>query len=133
MVRHGTVEDMEDILSLDKHVEREILAEKIGRNEVLVCTEGGALVGTLRYSMFWDSVPFMNLLSIKNEYQHKGYGKELVSYWENAMRQQGYKALMTSAMANENAQHFYRKIGYADIGGFVLPKEPLELMFYKEM
>jgi N-acetylglutamate synthase-like GNAT family acetyltransferase len=133
MVRFANMEDIEDILSLDKHVERKMLADKILRNEILVSSEGGTFIGTLRYSLFWDSVPFMNLLYIKTEFQRKGYGTELVTHWENTMKQQGFKALMTSTMANEGAQHFYRKIGYRDIGGFVLPQEPMELMFYKEM
>ncbi len=40
---------------------------------------------------------------------------------------------MTSSLANELAQHFYRKNGYQDIGGFVLPEEPLEIIFYKSL
>jgi ribosomal protein S18 acetylase RimI-like enzyme len=133
MVRYGTVDDVTDILSLDKHVEKKTLVEKINMNEILVLVEDGAFVGTLRYSLFWDSIPFMNLLYVKNEFQGKGYGKELLQHWENIMKRQGHNSLMTSTMANENAQHFYRKLGYVDIGGFVLPKEPLEIILYKEV
>jgi len=46
--------------------------------------------------------------------QKKGYGRELMSYWENEMRDQGYGMVMTSTQVDENAQHFYRKLGYKD-------------------
>jgi hypothetical protein len=49
------------------------------------------------------------------------------------MISKGFKIVMTSTLANEEAQHFYRKNGYKDIGGFVLPDEPLELLFIKEI
>ncbi|NLV92595.1 MAG: GNAT family N-acetyltransferase, partial [Firmicutes bacterium] len=41
--------------------------------------------------------------------------------------------VMTSTQADEEGQHFYRKLGYRDIGGFVLPGEPLELIMIKEL
>ncbi|HOQ15965.1 MAG TPA: GNAT family N-acetyltransferase [Defluviitaleaceae bacterium] len=73
----------------------------------------------------------MNMLYIIDGYRGKGIGKKLVSYWEEKMRQEGYHYLMTSTLANEEAQHFYRKLGYKDIGGFLMPNEPLEIMLIK--
>ena len=40
---------------------------------------------------------------------------------------------MTSTQADEAAQHFYRHLGYADIGGFLLPGEAYELLLYKAL
>lgn len=40
---------------------------------------------------------------------------------------------MTSTLSNENAQHFYRKLGYRDSGGLLLPNEPLEIIFVKNL
>jgi ribosomal protein S18 acetylase RimI-like enzyme len=44
---------------------------------------------------------------------------------------------MTSSLANEFAQHFYRKLGYKDIGSFLIEtkghNEPLELILHKEL
>ena len=47
-------------------------------------------------------------------------------FWENEMRELGYKMVMTSTQVNEQAQHFYRKLGYKDRGGIFLDGTPFE-------
>jgi GNAT superfamily N-acetyltransferase len=133
MVTNARESDFEGIIALDHHISKDILAKKIDNKEVYIVKENEIVIGTLRYSLFWDNTPFMNLLYISKEYQRKGYGTLLVSHWENDMISKGFKIVMTSTLANEEAQHFYRKNGYKDIGGFVLPDEPLELLFIKEI
>ena len=68
-------------------------------------------------------------------YQGKGYGKKLMEYWENDMKSQGYGMLLTSTQVDEEAQHFYRKLGYKDCGGLIIdnPKyeQPMELFLSK--
>lgn len=53
------------------------------------------------------------------------------------MRQFGYGMVMTSAQVDENAQHFYRKLGYKDSGCLVIdiPKyaQPMEMFLIKEI
>jgi len=49
------------------------------------------------------------------------------------MKTQGYKKVLTSTLSNEDAQHFYRKLGYKDCGSLLLPDEPLEIIFIKEI
>lgn len=60
-----------------------------------------------------------------------------MEHWEKEMKAQGYGMLLTSTQADENAQHFYRRLGYKDCGGFVmdLPRyaQPMELFFIKEI
>jgi len=34
---------------------------------------------------------------------------------------------------NEQAQHFYRKLGYRDAGSLLLDEEPLEIIFVKDI
>jgi ribosomal protein S18 acetylase RimI-like enzyme len=67
------------------------------------------------------------------KYRNKGFGKKLVNYWENEMGKKGYSNILTSTLSNEEAQHFYRKIGYKEIGGFNYLEEPLEIIFYKKL
>jgi ribosomal protein S18 acetylase RimI-like enzyme len=131
MIGHAEEKDIAGILALDGHIEERTLRDKIRRDEVYIVREGNEIVGTLRYSLFWDNTPFMNMLKIKEAYQKKGLGSSLVLFWEKEMMQEKHACVMTSTQADESAQHFYRKIGYVDIGGFVLPNEPLEIMLYK--
>ena len=117
----------------DHHISKKILKRKIKENEILIIELNNTIIGWLRYSLFWDEIPFMNMLYLLKDYRGKGYGKVLVNYWENMLIAEGYKRFLTSTLANEDAQYFYRKIGYTDIGGFGLPLEPLEIMLIKEI
>lgn len=53
------------------------------------------------------------------------------------MANQGYKMIMTSTQVDENAQHFYRKLGYKDCGCLVLDipgfEQPLEMFMVKAL
>ncbi len=133
MIRYACDEDIKGILELDKHINLNILQKKIANKEVYVLVHDDLVIGTLRYSLFWDNIPFMNMLYIKEGFQNKKMGSSLVDYWEEKMRGLGYTDVMTSTMSNEAAQHFYRKKGYKDVGGFILEGEPLELVFHKKI
>lgn len=77
------------------------------------------------------------MLYIDLKYQGKGYGKNLLQFWENDMKSKGYEMLITSTQVNENSQNFYRKLGYKDCGGFVIdiPKysQPMEMFLIKSI
>ena len=81
--------------------------------------------------MFWDNTPFMNMLYILDGYRLNKLGTNIVLYWENEMKKLGYENVLTSTQSNEDAQHFYRKIGYREIGGFTLENDPYEIIFEK--
>lgn len=95
--------------------------------------ENGVFVGWLRFNLFWDSIPFMNMLYFTEEQRRKGYGRTLVEFWENEMLKNQYKTVMTSTRADEKAQFFYRKLGYRDCGSLLLPDEPLEIILSKKL
>ena len=40
---------------------------------------------------------------------------------------------MTSTQANETSQHFYRKLGYRDMGGFTPFGEEYEIIMGKQL
>lgn len=87
----------------------------------------------MRHGYFWDNTPFMNMIWIDEPYRNKGLGKKAVLFWEDEMKQQGFKLVMTSTLANEGAQHFYRKLGYRDSGCLILEDEPLEILLTKTL
>lgn len=102
----------------DRHVSAKTLKKKISDKNILIAEENGEFAGWLRYNFFWDEIPFMNMLFVLQKFRGKGIGAKLVREWERLMREQGCKTLLTSTRADENAQHFYRKLGYKDLGGF---------------
>jgi len=132
IIRYAEITDYPWLKRNDIHISADVLKQKINLKEVYVVQEDNELIGWLRYNLFWDNIPFMNMLYLLEKYRRKGMGKRLVYYWENEMRKKGFKNVLTSTLSNEEAQHFYRKIGYSEIGGFILD-EPLEILFHKTL
>ena len=131
VVRHAQSTDYSWLKKHDKHISAETLKNKIANKEVYIVEKGGKIIGWLRYNLFWDNIPFMNMICFLAKYRGKGIGKKLVKYWEKDMKAKGYKNVLTSTQSNENAQHFYRKLGYTEIGGFKYFDNPYEIIFQK--
>lgn len=132
-IRNANYDDIKNILEFDKHISLDECKNVILLNRGYVIEEKESIIGWLRYNLFWDSIPFMNMLYIKEKYRKQGYGKILVYYWEQQMKINGHNILMTSTLSNETSQHFYRKLGYFDIGSFIISGEKLELIFQKQI
>lgn len=130
-IRLAENKDMDLLISYDKHISKEELVHAIQQNRIYIAEDNGYFAGWLRYGLFWDNIPFMDLLYVLEEYRSRGFGRQLVMHWENEMKQQGYKTWMTSTQADEYAQHFYFKLGYEAIGGFRLGNDPYEIIFSK--
>ena len=78
---------------------------------------------------------FVQCFSLIGINKKKGYGKELLEYWEKDMKSQGYDFVLTSTQVDETAQHFYRKLGYKDCGGLIIDipnyEQPMEMFLIK--
>lgn len=133
MIRYAEQNDFELINQYDKHISKEELQNQISLKRVLVMFEKERFVGWMRFNLFWDNTPFMNMLYFLEGERGKGYGSEMVEFWEDEMRNLGYKAVLTSTQSDEQGQYFYRKHGYIDSGSLTLPGEPLEIIFYKKL
>lgn len=132
-VRPAVPTDLPCLETCDHHVSRAELQNLIRLGRVLIAEENGLFLGWLRYNLFWDSIPFMNMLCILEPHQGKGYGKALVRYWEEQMGRAGHTVVMTSTVSREYAQHFYHRLGYGTIGGFLLGDEPYEVILSKKL
>ncbi len=95
--------------------------------------ENDHFAGWLRFNLFWDEIPFMNMLYLSEEYRGQGYGGRLVTFWEKEMKDNGYGMVLTSTLSSEQAQFFYRKNGYVDCGSLLLPGEDLEIILRKKL
>ena len=133
MIRYAEETDIEILSKYDKHISKEELKNSIRLKHILVLFVDEMFVCWLRYNLFWDNTPFMNMLYVLEGLRGKGYGKELVTFWENEMRRKGYDRVLTSTLSNEQAQFFYKKLGYTDAGSLLLPDEPLEIIFLKNL
>ncbi len=121
--------------SLDRHLPEAEFHNKLAEKRGYIILDDEKPIGLLRYNMFWDNTPFLTLIYIDFAYHKKGYGRKAMEYWEKEMSEQGFKLLMTSTQVDENAQNFYRKLGYKDCGCLVLDlpgfEQPLEMFMIK--
>lgn len=136
-MRYVQTGDREFWYGLDKHLPEQEFHHKVSNRQGYLLLENKKPIGLLRYNLFWDNTPFCTMLVIALGYRGKGYGKKLIEHWEKDMKSQGYGMLLTSTQVDEEAQHFYRKLGYKDCGGFVIdiPKyeQPMELFLIKSI
>ena len=78
--------DKEGSVKLDRHIPSSHLEKCIGNGQVYVLKDdsvknGGQnhrlkdpVVGVLRYSLFWQTIPFLDLIYIDEDYRNCGFG-----------------------------------------------------------
>ena len=134
-IRYVRLEDKLAWNKLDSHLPEDVFEEKARNKQGYVMQEDEKIVGILRYNLFWDNTPFCTMLFIDDGYRGMGYGKQMMEQWEHDMKSLGFGMLMTSTQVDEDAQHFYRKLGYKDSGGFIVDipgyEQPMEMIMTK--
>ena len=133
LIRPAEARDLPFLTAHDHHIAPAEMACLISAGRVLVAERDGVPCGWLRWNLFWDNTPFMNLLYLLEDFRGQGLGRALVRRYEEDMRAAGYPLVLTSTQADEYAQHFYRRLGYRDVGCFTLPGESCELLMAREM
>ncbi len=81
-IRNATISDLNVILQYDHHISESELSTSIALKRVFIVEENHQFVGWLRYNLFWDNTPFLNMLYILEPFQNKGYGKALMECFE---------------------------------------------------
>ena len=132
-VRIATMNDLSRIVEQDRHISPEELKSLISLGRVAVAEDEESFLGWMRWNLFWDNTPFLNMLYLLEPHRGKGYGKTMMAWWEREMRARSFDTLMTSTASDEYAQHFYQKLEYTAVGGFSLPGESYELIFVKTL
>ena len=87
MIRYAEEKDFVTIREYDKHIGETALKNAIALKRVLVMYQNGCFAGWLRFNLFWDEIPFMNMLYLLEEYRGQGYGGRLVTFWEKEMKE----------------------------------------------
>jgi GNAT superfamily N-acetyltransferase len=69
------------------------------------CTNAGqdysSFPGFLRFSLFWGTVPYLDLIWVLQNDRRQGVGSVLFDFWEREMKKRGAKVLMTSSVRDE--------------------------------
>ena len=132
-IRRADDRDSDFWLRMDRHISKEELLRKMESGQCRLIGDDRTPAGVLRYGLFWDNTPFLNMLLLAEAYRGKGYGKAALLHWEDEMRASGYGTLLTSTRSDESAQHFFRRMGYQDAGCLLLDTQPAELFLIKKL
>ena len=136
-VRYVSDADKDFWYSLDQHLLEKEFDKKVRDRQGYVLFDDDIPKALLRYNLFLDNTPFCTMLFVEWSEQKRGYGRRLMEYWEKDMKEQGYGMIMTSTQVDEEAQHFYRKLGYKDCGGFTVDipgyEQPMEMIMSKPL
>ena len=135
MIRYVNKQDKASWRELDRSLSGAGFAEKVRNKQGYVFIKDSRIIGVLRYNLFWDQIPFCTHLYIADECRGRGYGRLLMERWEKEMKKTGFDVIMTSTQVDEEGQHFYRKLGFKDCGGFTMDipghEQPMELIMVK--
>jgi len=130
---YASKNDLAYLLKEDTHLPKDGLIKKIDNQEIILVYYQDEIIGFLRFGFFWDQIPFINLIKVEQAYQHKGVGTAMVEKFSQVMRDHGHQEIFTSSLSNETAQHFYRKLGFKDIGSLFYEIEGAEIIFKKNI
>lgn len=133
MIRYATINDLLVLKKYDRHIMEAELRDSLNKNRIIVMENDGVFMGWLRFNLFWDNTPFINMLYILDSFQGRGCGGQLLAFFEKEMRENGHCLILTSTLSNERAQFFYRKHGFSDCGSLILPGQPLEIILLKNL
>jgi len=130
-IEQATSSDIEAIITADGEISEDMLERKIRDGEIILAKEKGKILAILRYSLFWDSIPFLNLIKVESENRRKGLGSALLLHWEESMKENGHELLMSSTQSDEDGQFFFDRLGYRKTGSFVFPGQEDEIILLK--
>ncbi|MBO4211445.1 MAG: GNAT family N-acetyltransferase, partial [Oscillospiraceae bacterium] len=66
-IRYAEAGDLEMIAEYDTHISKAEIENAIARKRIIPLFIDGKYEGWLRFNLFWDNIPFMNLLFIISE------------------------------------------------------------------
>ena len=136
-IKYGEKTDFGWLKSVDIHVEDDDWIKRCLQNqEYLIACRNNNYLGFLRYSLFWGSIPYMDMIRINEDVQKSGIGTKLISFWEQEMKRKSAKMCMTSSQIDEpepmtwHLRNGYRPSGQID---FWPTGDPSEIFMIKEL
>lgn len=102
--------------------------KKLSKNELYVATENKETVGFIASSITSDNKEkaYIDELWLKNNWQGKGIGKNLMKFIEELYKKKGIKIIRLVAKRNAGAFKFYKKIKYNENKELVFMEKKLK-------
>lgn len=141
VIRFAQTDDFQLVRKLDPHskyIDPDKLRRKIEGDEVLIASADNVPVGLLKFSYFWTTRPYIDLVWVIEEQRGKGVGSQLLDFLEKYLSKNGYSYLYSSSEEAEEApQQWHLKHGFKKCGvlsAINLPHDQTgEVFFYKHI
>lgn len=130
-IRLAVKEDLDQVKANELTIGGDIVETKIELGEVIVADDDGQVTGILRFSWFWDYLPFISYIWVEEGFRHEHRASKMIEKLEEITAGRNWQKVMTSTQADEKAQNFYRAVGFEDAGGFTMRDQPFELIMIK--
>ncbi len=112
-IRYAEQTDIERLMRLDRWPKREDWVHKITAREVVVAHAGDDIVGHLRFTVLWTTVPFVGLIWVEPPWRGRGISRRLLAFLTSELRGRGYVALLSSSQTDEpEPQRWHRHMGF---------------------
>lgn len=137
VVRLAEPEDLTEIRLLDPHslyISKELIAQKIDAEEIVVACLKDQAVGFLKLSFIWSTRPLLESVFVHPQYRRLKISRELVEFVLDHLASQEYAYVFSSAPAGDMAaQLWHQSLGFKSIGrlnGINLPYNDEPEIFY---
>lgn len=67
-IRTAEKSDVETLSKYDEHISKEELEVVIALGRIMIAEHEEKFAGWLRWNLFWDNTPFMNMLFLPEDY-----------------------------------------------------------------
>ena len=102
-IRYVREADRDFWFRLDAHLSAEEFEKKLRDRQGYVIFSCGVPKGILRWNLFWDNTPFLNMIFLLPGFRRRGLGRAMLEFWTSEMAAQGSTRLLTSTLSNEEA------------------------------
>ncbi len=133
MLRFALQEDFSFIRAVSTRARAADLEAQIDQGRYRIIEFEAAAVGFLRSYVLWDTLPFIEMIHINASYRNRDLGTQAVRTWESEMAALGHDIGLISTAADDQAQKFWRKLGYSDCGSLVVRRKPTELFMSRDI
>ena len=133
MNRQAQTSDYHFVAGLAPALSEHVFQQQVVSNRIQIIQASGRRVGFMKHYLLWENLPFLEVIIVSESERNKGIGKLAIHQWESALIAQSHCVCCVSTQVNEQAQHFWRAIGYQDCGVLMLPGRPSELFMQKQL
>lgn len=86
---YAVSDDREWLVRRDDSVSEDWVARCLSQREYLVASERAGRVGFLRFSLFWGTIPYLEMIRVDEVCRGCGIGTRLLTFWRGEMEQRG--------------------------------------------